>query len=345
MKEEIRDDYNIINSRAISNYCRSIKHKFNTEELAVLVFRNNSMTIEEKIEKYKDLIENYPDMEVIERINCEHYDSVKSMIKEEIQKLEKLYERLIKDETNSICTWTEHNKSTLRMEYSSDIKNTFRNYKEAYKSIKEYIEEFDDTISFYITKKYFDKKEYIYAQYVVENKKIKLINIWDNENVYLDINQIFLNIPTPFKEGDILISKSRPIYNYGEYNEIFVLDYLCTWRDKLDELLAKGNYDSSDMIGYGYCLCKKDSTDFVVDVKWDYDSFEYYDGELIGNNRVLKDISSFIKDKISLELFVHAYDYYKKDNNKLLDAYTDEGLELAGFSKEDIMKINHKNEK
>lgn len=123
------------------------------------------------------------------------------------------------------------------------------------------------------------------------------------------------------------------------------MDYLCTWRDKLDELLAKGNYDSSDMIGYGYCLCKNDSTEFVVDVKFDYDSFEYYDGELIGNNRVLKDISSFIKDKISLELFVHAYDYYKKDNNYLLDAYTDEGLELAGFSKEDIMKINHKNEK
>lgn len=86
-KEKINDDYNLINSKAIGDYCRSIKHKFNTEELAVLIYRNNRMNIKEKIEKYTDLINNYPDMEVIERINCKHYDSVKVMIKEEIRRL------------------------------------------------------------------------------------------------------------------------------------------------------------------------------------------------------------------------------------------------------------------
>lgn len=67
--EEINDDYNLINSKTIGDYCRSIKHKFNTEELAVLIHRNNRMTIKEKIERYTDLINNYPDMEVIERVN------------------------------------------------------------------------------------------------------------------------------------------------------------------------------------------------------------------------------------------------------------------------------------
>ena len=71
-KAEISDDYSLINSRAIGAYCRSISHKFNTEELAVLVYRNNRMTIEEKIKKYTDLINNYSDMEVIERINYEN---------------------------------------------------------------------------------------------------------------------------------------------------------------------------------------------------------------------------------------------------------------------------------
>ena len=92
-KEKIKDDYNLINSRAIGDYCRSIKHKFNNEELAVLVYRNKRMTIEEKIKKYTDLINNYPDMEVIERINCKHYDSVKTMIKEEIQRLNTEYKQ------------------------------------------------------------------------------------------------------------------------------------------------------------------------------------------------------------------------------------------------------------
>ena len=44
-KEKIYDEYDLINSKVISEYCRSIKHKFNTEELAVLVYRNKTMTI------------------------------------------------------------------------------------------------------------------------------------------------------------------------------------------------------------------------------------------------------------------------------------------------------------
>lgn len=59
---------------------QKIEHKFNTEELAVLIYRNKSMDIEEKIKAYQELISDYPDMEVIERINCKHYNSVKDMI-------------------------------------------------------------------------------------------------------------------------------------------------------------------------------------------------------------------------------------------------------------------------
>ena len=33
-KTEIKDDYNLINSKTISDYCRSIKHKFNTEGIS-----------------------------------------------------------------------------------------------------------------------------------------------------------------------------------------------------------------------------------------------------------------------------------------------------------------------
>ncbi len=41
-KGEIRDNYDLINSKAIGDYCRKIKYKFNTEELAVLVFRKKN---------------------------------------------------------------------------------------------------------------------------------------------------------------------------------------------------------------------------------------------------------------------------------------------------------------
>ena len=344
-KLEIKDNYNLINSRAIADYCRSIKHEFNIEELAVLVYRNKKMSIKEKIEKYKDLIKNYPDMEVIERINCEHYDSTKTMIKNEISRLEYLYHKFVSENENCIYTWIEYNKSTLEYDYRNAIENTKRTFEEAYKDISNHVEEYDDTISFEIIMKNFNNSENnITAFYVIENKAIKLINLIENKNNFLDIDNIFLNIPTPFKKGDILISNSK-CKNYGDFGEIFVLDYLSTWRDGLDELLKKGNYDSSDMIGYGYYLYGEDSTEIVLDNKWDYDSFEYYDGELTGKNRILKDISSFIKGKIGLELFIHAYDFYKTEyNNKMANFYTDEGLKLAGMTNKDIERINHKKE-
>ena len=345
-KLEIKDNYNLINSKAISDYCRSIKHKFNTEELAVLVYRNKRMDIGEKIEKYKDLIKNYPDMEVIERINCKHYDSIKTMIKNEINRLENLYYKFISKNEDCIYTWIEYNKSTLQYDYRNTIENTKRTFEEAYKDVCEYVKEYNDTISFEIIMKNFNNSENnITAFYVIENKAIKLINLIENKNNFLGIDNIFLNIPTPFKKGDILISNSK-CKNYGDFGEIFVLDYLSTWRDGLDELLKKGNYDSSDMIGYGYYLYGEDSTEIVLDNKWDYDSFEYYDGELTGKNRILKDISSFIKGKIGLELFIHAYDFYKTEHkNEMPNFYTDEALKLAGMSDEDIEKINHKSNK
>ena len=63
------DIYNLINSKTISDYCRKIKYELNTEEIAVLIFRNNTMSIDEKINAYDEIIKNYPDMEVIEREN------------------------------------------------------------------------------------------------------------------------------------------------------------------------------------------------------------------------------------------------------------------------------------
>ena len=65
------DIYNLINSKSIQEYCRKIGHRFNTEELAVLIYRNKKMSVEEKIKAYQELIEKYEDMEVIERIKRE----------------------------------------------------------------------------------------------------------------------------------------------------------------------------------------------------------------------------------------------------------------------------------
>lgn len=73
---------------------------------------------------------------------------------------------------------------------------------------------------------------------------------------------------------------------------------------------------------------------------FDYDSWEYFDGELKGKDRILKAISSLKKGKIDINLFINAYEEIKKDNIITdVDYFTDEGLEFAGFRDEDIKNI------
>lgn len=125
---------------------------------------------------------------------------------------------------------------------------------------------------------------------------------------------------------------------------MFVLDYMSTWDKNLDKLLANGNHDSSDMIVYGYFLIE-DSNEIIFDNKWNYDSFEYFNGKLSGKYRILKAISSFMKNKISLELFLDAYEEFKIDDRKNIgNWYAEENLKLAGLSDEDIKKLNQKDE-
>lgn len=135
------DVYKLINSKAISEYCRKIEHKFNTEELAVLIYRNKRMNIDEKISAYKELIKYYPDMEVIERMNCKHYDSVKLMIRKEIKRIKELKEKLEKEEQDVIYTYNYWCNCV------DNIITTGKDeYRDVYKTFKEVQKEIDNEL-------------------------------------------------------------------------------------------------------------------------------------------------------------------------------------------------------
>ena len=65
--------------------------------------------------------------------------------------------------------------------------------------------EYEDIIAYRIYKKYLNcDKPSITAEYqVIDNRRI-LNNIYDAKNDFLDIDNIYIKIPTPFKKGDIL---------------------------------------------------------------------------------------------------------------------------------------------
>lgn len=346
------NEYRLINSKAIREHCEKIKHKFNTEELAVLIYRNKEINIEEKIKLYQELIEKYPDMEVIERINCKHYDSVKDMIRREIARIQELTHKLVKEEENVIYTYNSYWSSNNRIiEGKNEYGNIYKTFKEVEQTIEEelkenekYEENEDEVISYRITKQNISntKKYRIGAEYIINQEgKIEMINIYDFEDEWLDISNICLNIPTPFKKGDLLLGNSKTPFSEGyvlTYNKFpFVLEHLCTWNEKFQELLDKGNHDSSDMQGLGDLISDEDRV--YCDNVFDYDSWEYFDGKLEGMSRILRGISNLIKGEINVELLLSAYDSMKAEcekNRTYLDSFLEEGLKLAGFNDEDL---------
>lgn len=336
------DEYSLINSKAISEHCRKIGYKFNTEELAVLIYRNKMMSADEKIQKYQELIEKYPDMEVIERINCKHYDSVKDMIMGEIQRLEMLRKKIEKDEEGAVYSYNScYNCNGRMIDGKNEYRDIYKNFGEVKKLIENEIQEDDkkEIIHFCITKRTVDtqNKYWIRAEYLLdENRNLKMVNIYDFESDWLDISNICLNIPTPFKKGDLLVANSKTPFAEGyvlSYDRFpFVLEYLITWDKDFQKRLYEGNHDSSDMQGPGYLISEENT--LYMDNVFDYDSWEYYDGNLEGAERLLRAVSSLMKDEIGIDLFIDAYENIKMDNEKdtyTLDIYTEEGLKLAGL--------------
>ena len=341
----VKDVYELMNSKAIEKHCRSINHEFNTEELTVLIFRNKKLSIEDKILAYEELIEKYPDMEVIKRINCNPYSSVKTLIKDEIKRLQYLLLKFNKQEDDVIYSYVPFYKSTEEYATHEAFYNSCKTLKEIHDNIEENINEYDDFFMYNIHKKKLSNSNHnITAEYIVNNKKSIIVNIYEHDGSILDIEGICLNIPTPFKRGDILCYSTVPFVNgtiLQGRGKPFVLDWMITWKEGFAERLKNGNYDESDMYGTGYYIADTSTTSEGKEVYLDhvfyYDSWEYFDFELEGMERILKGVSSLITDKIELMLFLHAYEQIKFEESikPNLNWFTKEGLELAGIKRED----------
>ena len=150
---------------------------------------------------------------------------------------------------------------------------------------------------------------------------------------------LFIDVPTPFKVGDIVCSKKTP-FGYRIYNDDqpFVLTWMANWTSEMskergdknpaewqDRLLKnhKETGDATDMTANGYFLATDYSDrytgEFYGECMHDYTDLEYYRGEFIGGERVLLPISSFIKGEIDEHTFAKACEIIKKQEETKCD--------------------------
>lgn len=345
------DIYEFINSKAIRNHCREIKHKFSSVEAAYLIWASENHTIEDKHNTFIKLSEEFPDMEIAERPWPPRIESLHAFLKRFIQIENKYISTFYKDEPNCVYSYEiwYPGAETVRGLHPRLFSKFSICYEEIKRAINEHLEHYKNigynikSICIKATKSWIinDKDDYSKRISLLMNYDNEPIDIYDYHTIISDEDREVLDafkgmrpeIPTPFKKGDILTLKNRHNRNYVP----FVLDKIPYWENAVSERVFNHlrNYgDESDLMADVYGIT--DDGAICRDHGPSYLDMEYYEGELEHFNKFLAVLSGFFKNEYDAAVLIEAYDYLKNEKQRkisyeYLSAYKNPHLIAAGF--------------
>ena len=334
------DVYKFIRSKDVREYNEKIRHEFNTLESCFLVWRNPDITLNEKHEAWRHICLSMPDMEISQRNNVDYAESLYELIAEFIATDKFFVKKFFRKEDNAIYSYRFYCEGDHG--WSEDFETKYSSFEKMKNALNK---DFDLPI---IAIEY--KKEYLNSRknIVISRKKHgRIMDVrkqgfdkWFMEENYLYDKEdffegLFIDIPTPFKVGDIVCSKKTPFgYRICNGDQPFVLTWMANWTCEMskergdkdagewqDKLLERHkNYgDSSDMTANGYFLITDYhdgyTGEFYHECMHDYADLEYYRGEFKAGERVLLVISDFIKGEIDADTFAKTCEIIKKQES------------------------------
>ena len=313
-KEKI---YDYINSKAISEYCRKIKHEFSVVE-CVAIIRQSHCTLEEKFAAFNEIIETMPD----EKIEIDIDDPQSGERSKENIGIHEFLQTYMKSKKILIQEFKESEENYIYERYYDDGSEAGR-YKDFQSCINA---EVDDSLIRMATRELYGDKGIRVTMSL--NKEILDIttNYYDYEKngarcaaVYDTYELLPFSVPCPFQHGDIVYMK-----NDKEHPFIFdkVIHTRCFSGPCFNGMVA----DQDITLAYGY-FCEEDGMLYHDDTfGYDFLDMEYYDGELENEKRVLRILSDYIKGEkaIYIEQLLNMYhmileDSQTAENRKKLD--------------------------
>ena len=347
------DIIKFLNSKDISEYLKKINYQFSPLEAMYFIHQARHISIDEKHEVYKELIKLYPDCIVEERRSDLKTQTLSEFLKELMIRQNLLIADCKQDGEQAFYYSTYFSKdSGVWFDNYNSFSEVYPTFREAFTAANE-----EDALKMRVTKKYIKGNRYIELTLFPDGRVID-VDCYECDP-YIDYFEwMWIDIPTPFKRGDILISNCEQ--NRHRYEERpFVLDYLDNWGS--DELSENGfrngkgagerdfkawdsirqhhreGGDSSDMCYVGY-FCDENFL-LYLDHAWTYLDLEYYHGDLKGHKGVMTAMSNYLKGNIDGELLAKAYHIFalRAQLNKkecYLNYFAKETLELAGLKDE-----------
>ena len=281
------DICSFINSRDVAAYCREINKIFTTFEMAIIIGRSNR-PITEKHASLRELIANYPDMPTPKNMHYDSYDSLHKKLAEVIEYEEHMLAIFKTPEQGTVYRYHVWQDDEW---YSGSV---FPNFETAFADMRESCER-SKASKFAIGKMLVGggaeicvDLDYDGTPYEFSVSGVKAFDIWAC-NMEFDFAMqweglFHIDIPTPFKRGDIL--------TYGRCGS-----KAACYKER-EFVLERMPHGVDENYAWGYFVC--DDGLLSEDHMYDYDSFEYYRGKLEGNQRLLQYVSWYLKDEIAL---------------------------------------------
>jgi len=345
------DIYSFLNSSDIAEHCRNIKHQFNVMETAFIINRSKKKAIKEKHAAYLEIINTMPDMEITERFNCQHYSSLHDFLKKYIDVENNALKIFQSDEGNVVYKFTHYYEPIKLggiMFKESEADTPYSTLESVLAKMKIAKDEDDEinTTRFKVVKQWMDSEKRIIVYFTPNFEPVNcdaVDYLYQSKceyeyNIFSTFDGFWIEIPTPFKKGDIVIG-DEPICSLGK---VFVLEHICYWEQPAETVYRwRNNSDSSDMLAYGYWLDEDGGV--CYECMHAYQNLEYYRGELVGMEHIYKAVSSHMRGEIGYELLLDSY--YKMRTEKQFEGgiymgprYPNESIHLEWLAINDSRK-------
>lgn len=304
------DIYDFFNSPDVAEHCRSIGHKLNAIEAAVMINKSDKHTLSEKHAAYKAIIAEYPDMEIPESLHCGHIKSFHAELAKQISHDELLIEKFLTSEAGAVFQVSVLHSGRNSNNHTSE--KLFANYNDAVADMKEYLKYVEEPITTMtvlprIKKIYIGSDEWMHPEVSPQGEIIRFEWVWmpkqelgtsnycvfdedsqDRRKGTFDFLESFLiHVPVPFKPSDLVENSS---INCMEMGNVYVLQDTAYGRNV--------GSDTSDMTAYAYYVSENGSVE--CECMHFYPDLRYCRRELEGDARILEYVSLFIQDKLCL---------------------------------------------
>ena len=334
------DYIDFINSKDIRAYLKSIDYKPNLLESAYFIYASSHKTMDERHMAWEELIRETDDIILDEKAGGRWQKTVRripaayGMSAHELIKMQMKNEKLILSYFNSddddcvfVPEFTFYSKR-----YVGDYRRVYQRCeaglyfgcnRDAQKYCLKEIKEDSDIIGYSITKHLFSKasddhSNYLKVRFNLSGDAMSEYHCaQDHErfpaemSTYLDqdakfsaecdfFDQMWFDIPIPFKKGDIVIPCAS---SQVDHTPFVMLGTDPEWRRKDAEegKRYREGTDSSDMIAMGWSIGFGDSLKEIYDdAMANYLDIEYYREEFKGLERLLPLLSAQIKGDIDL---------------------------------------------